>query len=229
MATSKQWAWPAGAALTIALVVTGCGGNPAPDDAVVTLRQRLLVAEEPASQRTLSELMAALEPAAVAGEGQTEADVAAADVAAADAAEESSAVEPTVEPAVPPAADVASSAQPAVAPLAAGEEVWVVGRIFAGDFEPWENGQASFLISELPEQGHGAGHDADNCPFCKRKAAQAPKAMVRFRDEAGQTLAVDARKLFDIKTQDVVVVRGTATVGELNTLIIDATSLYVRR
>lgn len=225
MSTSKQWAWPAGAALTIALVVTGCSGNPAPDDAVVTLRQRLLVAEEPAGQRTLSELMAALEPAAFAGEGQTEADVAAADVAAAATVEENSAE----EPADPPAADVASSAQPAVAPMAAGEEVWVVGRIFAGDFEPWENGQASFLISELPEQGHGAGHDADNCPFCKRKAAQTPKAMVRFRDEAGQTLAIDARKLFDIKTQDVVVVRGTATVGELNTLIIDATSLHVRR
>ena len=85
------------------------------------------------------------------------------------------------------------------------------------------------MISELPEQGHGAEHDADNCPFCKRKAAQAPKAMVRFSDEAGSTLAIDARKLFDLKTQDVVVVRGTATMAELNTLIIDATSLHVRR
>lgn len=220
MSTSRRWAWPVGAVLMVAFWVTGCGGKPAADDAVVALRQRLLVAEEPAGQRTLSELMAALTPAAPAGEGLTGSEI-----AAEDSAGEGSAA----EPAVTSAADAASPAQPAAAPLAPGAEVWVVGRVFAGDFEPWENGQASFLISELPEQGHGAGHDADNCPFCKRKAAQAPKAMVRFRDEAGQTLPIDARKLFDIQTQDVVVVRGTATVGELNTLIIDATSLHVRQ
>lgn len=214
-------AWQALTALTIALAVSGCGGKPAADDAVVAIRQRLLVAEEPADPWTLSELMTQLAPADSEGDGPGAADSAGEGVAGETPAAEAVASES--------AADVPVAAEPAAAPLVAGDEVWVVGRIFAGDFEPWENGQASFLISELPEEGHGAEHDADNCPFCKRKAAKAPKAMVRFRDEAGRTLAIDARKLFDLKTQDVVVVRGTATVAELNTLIIDATSLHVRR
>jgi len=204
--------WQALAALMIALTVSGCSGKPEADDAVVAIRQRLLVAGEPANPRTLSELMAQLAPASTGGEDQDSPASTGDGVAG----------EP---PTAAPVADLPAAA----APLVAGDEVWVVGRIFAGDFEPWENGQASFLISELPEQGHGAEHDADNCPFCKRKAAQAPKAMVRFSDDAGRTLAIDARKLFDLKTQDVVVVRGTATVAELNTLIIDATSLHVRR
>ena len=204
--------WQSLAALTIALTVSGCSGKPEADDAVVAIRQRLLVAGEPANPRTLSELMAQLAPASTGGEDQDSPASTGDGVAG----------EP---PTAAPVADLPAAA----APLVAGDEVWVVGRIFAGDFEPWENGQASFLISELPEQGHGAEHDADNCPFCKRKAAQAPKAMVRFSDDAGRTLAIDARKLFDLKTQDVVVVRGTATVAELNTLIIDATSLHVRR
>ncbi len=204
--------WQTLAALMIALTVSGCSGKPEADDAVVAIRQRLLVAGEPANPRTLSELMAQLAPASTGGEDQDSPASTGDGVAG----------EP---PTAAPVADLPAAA----APLVAGDEVWVVGRIFAGDFEPWENGQASFLISELPEQGHGAEHDADNCPFCKRKAAQAPKAMVRFSDDAGRTLAIDARKLFDLKTQDVVVVRGTATVAELNTLIIDATSLHVRR
>lgn len=212
--------WQSLAALMIALAISGCGGKPGADDAVVAIRQRLLVAEEPANPRTLSELMAQLAPASTGGDDQ-ESPASTGD----GVAGETPAAAPVADvPAAAPTADL-----PAAAPLPAGDEVWVVGRIFAGDFEPWENGQASFLISELPAQGHGAEHDADNCPFCKRKAAQAPKAMVRFSDEAGSTLAIDARKLFDLKTQDVVVVRGTATVAELNTLIIDATSLHVRR
>jgi hypothetical protein len=126
---------------------------------------------------------------------------------------------------------VADPIQPAdpLQPTGTLQDVWVVGRIFAGDFDPWEQGRASFLISELPEEGHGEGHDADNCPFCKRKAAQAPKAMVRFADEKGQTVGIDARELFGLKTGDVVAVRGSAKVGELNTLMIDAAALHRKR
>ena len=218
--------WQSLAALTIALAISGCGGKPEADGTLVAIRQRLLVAEEPANPRTLSELMAQLAPASTGGDDQESPASTGDGVAGETPVADLPAAAPVADlPAAAPVAEVPAAA----APLAAGDEVWVVGRIFAGDFEPWENGQASFLISELPEQGHGAEHDADNCPFCKRKAAQAPKAMVRFSDEAGSTLAIDARKLFDLKTQDVVVVRGTATMAELNTLIIDATSLHVRR
>lgn len=182
-------------------------------------RARFLVAEPPSQTQTLSELMRILAPAAEAD------DPSAAAGAAPQAASPTSGgeQEPAPQRGAPPAAT------DPLQPPATLQDVWVVGRIFAGDFDPWEQGRASFLISELPEEGHGAGHDADNCPFCKRKAAQAPKAMVRFADEKGQTVGIDARELFELKTGDVVAVRGSAKVGELNTLMIDAAALHRKR
>ncbi len=182
-------------------------------------RERFLVTEPPSQPQTLSELMRALAPAAEAEEPS------AASAAAPQAASQTGGGDQ--EPA-PPAASPPAVADP-LQPAGTLQDVWVVGRIFAGDFDPWEQGRASFLISELPEEGHGEGHDADNCPFCKRKAAQAPKAMVRFADEKGQTVGIDARDLFGLKTGDVVAVRGSAKVGELNTLMIDAAALHRKR
>ena len=182
-------------------------------------RERFLVTESPSQPQTLSELMRTLAPAAEAEEPS------AAAAAAPQAASQTGGGDQ--EPA-PPAASPPAVADP-LQPAGALQDVWVVGRIFAGDFDPWEKGRASFLISELPEEGHGEGHDADNCPFCKRKAAQAPKAMVRFADEKGQTVGIDARELFGLKTGDVVAVRGSAKVGELNTLMIDAAAIHRKR
>jgi len=113
-------------------------------------------------------------------------------------------------------------------PAATAESVVVVGRIFAGDMEPWDAGKASFLIAELPDEGHGEGHDADNCPFCKRKAAKAPTAIVQFVDASGQVIPIDARKLFGINTKDVVVIRGQAAPGELNAMVVTATDMHIR-
>lgn len=122
----------------------------------------------------------------------------------------------------------AAEATAASTPAAAAESVVVVGRIFAGEMEPWDTGKASFLIAELPDEGHGEGHDADNCPFCKRKAAKAPTAIVQFVDSAGQVIPIDARKLFGIGKKDVVVIRGQAVPGELNSMIVTATDMHVR-
>lgn len=115
------------------------------------------------------------------------------------------------------------------AAAATPESAVVVGRIFAGDLEPWEPGKASFLLAELPAEGHGDNHDADNCPFCKRRAAQAPTAIVQFLDERGQVIGHDARQLFDVQKNDVVTVRGQAVRGELNTLVLTAEAIHVRR
>jgi hypothetical protein len=191
-------------------------------------RERFLVTEPPSQPQTLSELMRTLAPAAEAPSAEATAAEA---TAASQAASQTGGgdQEPAPQGASPPAvADPLEPADP-LQPAGTLQDVWVVGRIFAGDFDPWEQGRASFLISELPEEGHGEGHDADNCPFCKRKAAQAPKAMVRFADEKGQTVGIDARELFGLKTGDVVAVRGSAKVGELNTLMIDAAALHRKR
>lgn len=109
------------------------------------------------------------------------------------------------------------------------DQVSVVGRIFAGELEPWDPGKAAFLIAELPDEGHGEGHDADNCPFCKRKAARAPTAMVQFLDDAGAVIPIDARKLLGVENKDVVVIVGEAIVGDLNSVVIHAKGLHIRR
>ena len=107
--------------------------------------------------------------------------------------------------------------------------VTIVGRIHSGDLEPWEPGKASFILSELPAEGHGAGHDADNCPFCKRRAAKAPTAIVRFADDKNETLAIDARTLFGVKKGQAVVVSGQLIPGEFNSLVLTAEQIHPRK
>jgi len=109
--------------------------------------------------------------------------------------------------------------------------VAITGRIDAGDVEPFQDGVASFLISQLPEGDHAEGDPdhADNCPFCKRKLKNAPKAVVRILDDSGEVMTVDARQLLGIAKGDVVVVRGSATYLEpVNTVQIDAEGIFVR-
>lgn len=176
------------------------------DPQTLALREQYLLSAEPSGAVTLSELAEQLD--------QRAADSPASDEPSADNAAAGDAAAP------PPQATAAPD------PDAETIAVSVVGRIFAGDLEPWENGQASFLLAELPAEGHGEGHDADNCPFCKRRAANAPTAIVRFVGEDGEVLPHDVRQLFGVEKNSVVTVRGVAARGELNTLVITADGLY---
>lgn len=108
----------------------------------------------------------------------------------------------------------------------ANGEVVLTGRIFAEDQEPWEPNQASFLMSVLPEKGHDDPEHADNCPFCKRKAAMAPKAVIQFVDASGVVLPYGAQQLFGLKKNDMVTVRGTIKSFDLNLFIVHANGLY---
>lgn len=206
-----------------AVVAVGCG-REAPDRQLLELRERLVVAKPPAAEnvRSLSQLMDSL--ASPNAEAAAESSGRAPD-ATDPPADDAALVEATDStPATVDGADTVN------VPFTETEKpTWVIGRIHAGDFEPWETGQAAFLISEVPDEGHGKGHDVDNCPFCKRKAAQAPKGMVRFLDAEGQPIPIDARKLFGVEKNDIVVIYGAVAVGELNTLMIDASGLHVLR
>ena len=113
-----------------------------------------------------------------------------------------------------------------------GGAIVVVGRIFAKELDPFEKGQASFILSEIPVSDHGgADHDAESCPFCKRRMAKSPLASVRFVDENGGTLPFDARRIFGIKKGQVVVIKGRAT-SEISVgtplLSLQADGLFVR-
>ena len=58
----------------------------------------------------------------------------------------------------------------------------LIGRVDAGEFDPFEAGKATFVLSEAPDDEHAGGdpNHVDNCPFCQRKLKNAPKAVVRF-------------------------------------------------
>ncbi len=112
---------------------------------------------------------------------------------------------------------------------AAAPVVTVIGRIRAGELDPWDPGKASFLLSELPAAGHGEGHDAENCPFCKRRLANAPTILVNFVDPSQQIINIDARKLFDLERDQIVVVTGVAEASEVGGIVLTAHAISIRR
>lgn len=110
-------------------------------------------------------------------------------------------------------------------------DLTLVGRIDAGDFDPFDKDIAAFMLSEAPtEHEQEEGHDADNCPFCKRRAANAPKAHVTMVSESDSPIAHAAPKLLGIKKGDQVVVRGSGTWNEdLNVLEVKSNGIYLAR
>ena len=95
---------------------------------------------------------------------------------------------------------------------------------------PFDREQATFVMYDPSfETAEGTGHqhaDGHDCPFCQSKAQDA-QAIVRFIGKDGKPLPVDARELFNIKEDDLVVVKGQASV-KAGMLIVDGEGLYVR-
>lgn len=115
--------------------------------------------------------------------------------------------------------------------LPPNQEVVLVGQI-GGVPDPWTRGQASFVVVDpiaLVETGpHGAKCD---CAFCKSHQKSDPstgRATVQFVHD-GQVLGIDARKLFDVEQDQMVVVRGRAARDSGGNLIVAANGIYVRR
>ena len=108
-------------------------------------------------------------------------------------------------------------------------EVTVVGRIDAGEFDPFDQQIAAFMLSELPtEHEQSEGHDADNCPFCKRRAANAPKAHVVMVDDSDAPIPHAAPQLLGVKQGDQVIVQGTGTWdAEMNVLEVKSRRIYL--
>lgn len=117
--------------------------------------------------------------------------------------------------------------------IQAEQDVVIVGKIGAGEFQPWADGQAAFLMSEVPvDNTHAStpGHDAATCPFCRRRAEKAASvtALVQFHNEKGELLPIDARELLGVSQDQVVVVRGKGHVDKLGVLVVAATGIHLR-
>ena len=91
------------------------------------------------------------------------------------------------------------------------QPVVVTGRIGAKGMEPFLQGKASFSLLEIPADDHAEkpGHNADDCPFCKKRQANATMAAVQFLGPDGKPIPADARQLFGVEKGQDVVVRGT--------------------
>jgi len=77
------------------------------------------------------------------------------------------------------------------------QPIVVVGRIGAKGMDPFLQGKASFSLLEVPADDHAEkpGHNADDCPFCKKRQANATMAAVQFLGPDGKPIPVDARQL----------------------------------
>jgi hypothetical protein len=86
-------------------------------------------------------------------------------------------------------------------------------------------------VTEHLEHDHHAhaGDDHHDCPFCKQaQQAAAAQAIVQFVGDDGEPLPIDARQLFDLQGDELVVVKGKArlTVGML---MVQGEQIYIRR
>jgi hypothetical protein len=152
------------------------------------------------------------------------------------------------------ALQAAWAADPAAAPLLLAEEpagaltlaeakakltttpqpVVIAGRIGARGMDPFLEGKASFSLLEIPTDDHASkpGHNADDCPFCKKRNANSPMAAVQFLAADGKPIPVDARKLFGVAKGSDVVIRGTGIFDPklgIPVLQITADGIHVRK
>lgn len=118
--------------------------------------------------------------------------------------------------------------------------VVLVGRVAADASTTWDPGKAAFVVMDPSlessadagqgEAHGGEGHNADNCPFCKAKAKAKTdaSALVQLVDSKGEVLPIDARKLLLIRENQVVVVRGVASIDDLGNLVVAADGVFPR-
>lgn len=113
-----------------------------------------------------------------------------------------------------------------------GDRVVIVGRI-GGDKNPWIEGKAGFWIVDTSFKPCNEKED-DACPtpwdYCCDSSQELAKgtATIKFVDEQGKTLNVDARKLLDLKELNTVVVEGRAKRDIEGNLVVLASGVYRR-
>lgn len=114
------------------------------------------------------------------------------------------------------------------------QPIVIAGRVGARGMEPFLENKASFVLVEIPADDHAkkAGHDDENCPFCKRRQANSPMTAVQFVGADGKVIPIDARKLFGIQKGTDVVVRGQGVFDAklaIPVIQLTADGLYVRK
>ena len=104
----------------------------------------------------------------------------------------------------------------------------VRARINAGDFPPFADGKAAFIVTDATGHDGDESHDPHECPFCKRDI-KSVIARVEFDDDTGKMIGIDSRELFNLREFDLLVIEGTGQFDEDDMLVIAARKLFVKR
>ena len=112
--------------------------------------------------------------------------------------------------------------------LTADDRIVVRCRINAGDMPPWETGAASFVVTDATGHNGDKEHNPHTCPFCSRDIINSI-ARVQFHDPQGVVIATDARELFDLRENQLVVLSGTGQFDDTDHLVIVADQMFVKR
>jgi hypothetical protein len=110
------------------------------------------------------------------------------------------------------------------------QEVVVTGRI-GGGIDPWIEGRAAFvlvdpLVAALAAEGGEICSD-EECS-CLSEKLDGATVVVKFVDEDGKTLPIDARELLGVKVMQNLVVKGKAKRTNGADLTVQATGIFVR-
>lgn len=113
-----------------------------------------------------------------------------------------------------------------------GEPIVVVGRI-GGAANPWIEGRAAFVLLDASMMLVANGTDSTAGEICLddccAEGRAASTTLVKVVDENGQVLPVDARQLFQVAANDMVVVHGKVNKDESGNFVVLADGVHVRR
>jgi hypothetical protein len=115
--------------------------------------------------------------------------------------------------------------------LSEENDIVLIGKVGSGALDPFEKEKSIFVMSEAPEDHAGsADHDANECPFCRRKMAEAPLAQVEMVDDNGTPYPYGAAELYGLQVGQIVTVSGRGRYEkETDTLMIKGRTLHTKR
>lgn len=113
-----------------------------------------------------------------------------------------------------------------------GEPLVVVGRI-GGAVNPWIEGRAAFMLLDASMSIAANGTKAEGNTICLdeccAKERTGSTTLVKVVDATGRVLPADARKLFDVAVNDMVVVQGKVSKDAQGNFVVLADGVHVRR
>lgn len=113
-----------------------------------------------------------------------------------------------------------------------GEPVIVVGRV-GGAANPWIEGRAAFMLLDPSMTLVASGTESSGGEICMDECCAAERTasttLVKVVDESGKVLTADARQLFGLALNDMVVVSGKASKDASGNFAVLANGVHVRQ